>query len=380
MYLTQRRSDNSSTTLPRLVSMFPRPARPTSATSTTTLPRARSASEVAVIACASPPTANSASPSGSLTARDSIRRERTPKRSWPDSAQPAIPKNSRPGSSGTSRGDGAPLACRWPGCPCVTLSATASPYDAASCAGRLTCWRLVRARGGASPPAGRPGRVGPPGPRDPAPRAALAVAARSPLLPEWPGAAFGGESDDGAPDEIARASRVPLTELRTPVLQPDLLDPARAAPEQFLNPELSWIEFNARVLALAEDPRTPPAARIRFLGIFSTNLDDFVSTKIGALKQLAALKRGGPSADQLSPQEILDAIAIRLRPLIARQYRLFDALLRSGSDGGARVAVVHWPDLSAHEHAELALQFTDRGQPFLGPKGLTRAPRHPFPA
>src|SRR2546430_10238147 len=53
-------------------------------------------------------------------------------------------------------------------------------------------------------------------------------------------------------------------------------------------------------------------SRIRFLGIFSTNLDDFVATKIGALKQLAALKRGGPSADQLRPQEILDAIAIRL--------------------------------------------------------------------
>jgi len=222
-------------------------------------------------------------------------------------------------------------------------------------------------------------RVGSPVLRDPATLAALTVAARSPLIPEWSGAAFGVESDDAAPDDIARASRVTLTELRTPVLQPDLLDPARAAPEQFLNPELSWIEFNARVLALAEDPRTPPAARIRFLGIFSTNLDDFVATKIGALKQLAALKSGGPSADQLSPQEILDAIAIRLRPLIARQYRLFDALLRSGADGGVGVAVVHWPELSAQEQAELRVQFTDRMLPFLSPKALTRAPGHPFP-
>jgi len=247
----------------------------------------------------------------------------------------------------------------------------------------LEVWTARRVRGN-SPlqwfaPAELLERVGSPVLRDPATLAALTVAARSPLIPEWSGAAFGVESGDAAPDDVARASRVTLTELRTPVLRPDLLDPARAAPEQFLNPELSWIEFNARVLALAEDPRTPPAARIRFLGIFSTNLDDFVATKIGALKQLAALKRGGPSADQLSPQEILDAIVIRLRPLIARQYRLFDALLRSGSDGGAGVAVVHWPELTAQEQTELRVQFTDRVLPFLSPKALTRAPGHPFP-
>ena len=222
-------------------------------------------------------------------------------------------------------------------------------------------------------------RVGSPVLRDAATLAALTVAARSPLIPEWSGAAFGAAAEeDAAPQEIAHASRVTLSEMRTPVLSPDQLDPARAAPEQFLNPELSWVEFNARVLALAEDPRTPPAARIRFLGIFSTNLDDFIATKIGALKQLAALKRGGPSADQLRPQEILDAIAIRLRPLIARQYRLFDALLRNRS-GGIGVGVVYWPELTEQEQAELRVQFTDRVLPFLSPKALTRAPGHPFP-
>ena len=221
-------------------------------------------------------------------------------------------------------------------------------------------------------------RVGSPVLRDPATLAALTIAARSPLIPEWSGAAFGAQADDAAPEDIARASRVTLSEMRVPVLKADLLDPARAAPEQFLNPELSWIEFNARVLALAEDPRLPPAARIRFLGIFSTNLDDFVATKIGALKQLAALKRAGPSADQLRPQETLDAIGIRLRPLIARQYRLFDALLRTRGDAGA-VTVVHWSELTQEEQAEQRAQFTDRVLPFLSPKALTRAPGHPFP-
>src|SRR2546425_2859951 len=248
----------------------------------------------------------------------------------------------------------------------------------------LEVWTARRVRGN-SPlqwfaPAELLERVGSPVLRDPATLAALTVAARSPLIPEWSGAAFGVAADDDvAPEEIARASRVTLSEMRTPVLSPDQLDPARAAPEQFLNPELSWVEFYARVLSLAEDARIPPVARVRFLGIFSTNLDDFFATKIGALKQLAALKRGGPSADQLRPQEILDAIAIRLHPLIARQYRLFDALLRNRSDGGVGVEVVYWPELTEQEQAELRVQFTDRVLPFLSPKALTRAPGHPFP-
>jgi len=224
-------------------------------------------------------------------------------------------------------------------------------------------------------------RVGSPVLRDPATLAALTVAARSPLIPEWSGAAFGTSdtAGDPAPPDVARASRVTLSELRTPVLAADQIDPARSAPEQFLSPELSWIEFNARVLAMAEDPRTPPAARLRFLGIFSTNLDDFVATKVGALKQLVALERGGPSADGLRPQETLDAIAIRLRPLIARQYRLFEALVREGSNGTGGVTVVYWPELSDDERGALRTQFADELLPFLSPKALTRAPGHPFP-
>ncbi|HYU10392.1 MAG TPA: polyphosphate kinase 1, partial [Gemmatimonadales bacterium] len=224
-------------------------------------------------------------------------------------------------------------------------------------------------------------RVGSPVLRDPATLAALTVAARSPLIPEWSGVAFGegDPADDLTPADVARASRVTLSELRTPVLAPDRIDPARSAPEQFLNPELSWIEFNARVLAMAEDPRTPPAARLRFLGIFSTNLDDFVATQVGALKQLVALERGGPSADGLRPQETLDAIAIRLRPLIARQYRLFEALVRKRSVGRDGLTVVFWPELADDERAALRTRFANELLPFLSPKALTRAPGHPFP-
>ena len=220
-------------------------------------------------------------------------------------------------------------------------------------------------------------RVGSPVLRDPGTLAALTVAARSPLLPEWSGGAFPDpDATDVAeaaatPDDVARASRVTLSELRTAALPEAALDAARLAPEQFLNAELSWLEFNARVLALAEDPRTPPVARVRFLSIFSTNLDQFVMTQLGALKQLVALGRAGPSVDGLRPQETLDAVAVRLRPLLARQARALRELSGLG--------IARWAELTPEEQARLREWATDHLLPFLTPKALTRAPGHPFP-
>ncbi len=220
-------------------------------------------------------------------------------------------------------------------------------------------------------------RVGSPLLRDPGTLAALTVAARSPLLPEWSGAPFGeveSAGSDTAPDAVARASRVTLTELRAAVISDDTKDPARETPDQFLNPELSWLEFNSRVLALAEDPDTPLAARLRFLGIFSTNLDQFVMTRIGALKQLVAAGRNArsPHGGGLRPQETLDAIAIRLRPLIDRQYRAFHAL-------EPLLHIRRWDQLADDERDGLRARCADEVLPFVSPKALTRAPGHPFP-
>ena len=220
-------------------------------------------------------------------------------------------------------------------------------------------------------------RVGSPILRDPGTLAALTVAARSPLLPEWSGTPFGGgdsEDLDAAPEAVARASRVTLSELRAALPSEESKDPARKTPDQFLNPELSWLEFNERVLALAEDSRTPPAARLRFLAIFSTNLDQFVMTQIGALKQLVAAGQNVRAAHGggLRPQETLDAIAVRLHPLIARQYRSFNAL-------AAPLGIVRWDALSEAEQARMRARCADEVLPFVSPKALTRAPGHPFP-
>jgi polyphosphate kinase len=220
-------------------------------------------------------------------------------------------------------------------------------------------------------------RVGSPILRDPGTLAALTVAARSPLLPEWSGTPFGegdSEDTDAAPEAVARASRVTLSELRAALLSEESKDPARETPDQFLNPELSWLEFNERVLALAEDSRTPPAARLRFLAIFSTNLDQFVMTQIGALKQLVAAGQNVRSAHGggFRPQETLDAIAVRLHPLIARQYRSFNAL-------AAPLGIARWEALSDAERARMRARCGDEVLPFVSPKALTRAPGHPFP-
>jgi polyphosphate kinase len=252
-----------------------------------------------------------------------------------------------------------------------------------------TARQIHRASGGGAAslqwftPADVLARVGSPVLRDPRTLGALTVAARSPLLPEWSTASpdFAPLPDDGAdtaPEAVARASRVTLSELRSPVLTEEAKDAARQAPEQFLNAELSWLEFNARVLELAEQTGTPLAARLRFLAIFSSNLDQFVMTQLGALKQLAALQRGSPSADGLRPQDTLDAVAVRLRPLLGRQARALVALRREEL-AAQGIAIVRWADLGADERAALRARWTDDVLPFLTPKALTRAPGHPFP-
>jgi polyphosphate kinase len=220
-------------------------------------------------------------------------------------------------------------------------------------------------------------RVGSPLLRDPGTLAALTVAARSPLLPEWSGTPFGEidtVSGDPTTAEVARASRVTLTELRAAVRSDDAKDPARETPDQFLNPELSWIEFNSRVLELAERADTPAAARLRFIGICSSNLDQFVMTRVGALKQLVVAGRNArsPQGGGLRPQETLDAIAIRLHPLVERQYRAFRAL-------EPMLRIQRWDQLAEDDRQRLRKRCADEVLPFVSPKALTRAPGHPFP-
>src|SRR5919204_4049733 len=94
-------------------------------------------------------------------------------------------------------------------------------------------------------------------------------------------------------------------------------------PDRFGNRELSWLAFNARVLALGEDRRQPLLERMKFLAIFASNLDEFYMVRIAGLKRRAQMGLQVTSADGLSPRETLAKLAERIRELADRHARCF---------------------------------------------------------
>lgn len=141
-----------------------------------------------------------------------------------------------------------------------------------------------------------------------------------------------------------------------------------------LNRELSWLQFNARVLHEAIDSRTPLLERVRFLGIFNSNLDEFFMKRVGGLKRLAAaqvsLHTGASSGSQLS--SIREATV----PLLAQHAKCFQETIRPLL-AGQGIHLLNWNDLSEMER-ERANQFFHKNVfPVLTP--LAVDPGHPFP-
>ena len=100
-------------------------------------------------------------------------------------------------------------------------------------------------------------------------------------------------------------------------------------PQYYFNRELSWLEFNHRVLNEALDSRTPLLERLKFAAIFSSNLDEFFMVRVAVLKQQLKAGVRKLSADGRSPLEQLKAISDRLRPLVKDQDHLFEYTLRN---------------------------------------------------
>ncbi len=99
-------------------------------------------------------------------------------------------------------------------------------------------------------------------------------------------------------------------------------------PQYYINRELSWLEFNYRVLHEAFDSRTPLLERLKFLSIFSTNLDEFFMVRVAALKQQVEAKVAKLTPDGRTPKEQLDAISDRLHPMVVEQHRHFQQEIR----------------------------------------------------
>jgi len=144
---------------------------------------------------------------------------------------------------------------------------------------------------------------------------------------------------------------------------------------QFINRELSWLAFNARVLNEASDSRTPLLDRAKFLAIFANNLDEFYMVRVAGLRrQLAAGVVQAPP-DGLTPHDQLEAIDREVRLLLAHQRRALKQLLDDLSAQGIRLLRV--ADLSPEELRSLDGYFESQIFPVLTP--LAVDPGHPFP-
>src|SRR5438034_11224562 len=96
------------------------------------------------------------------------------------------------------------------------------------------------------------------------------------------------------------------------------------APKNFINRELSWLEFNRRVLEEAQDPTQPLLERVKFLGIFSSNLDEFFEIRVAGIKQQIESETSNVGPDGMSPTETFNAIQRTTREMVATQYALWN--------------------------------------------------------
>jgi polyphosphate kinase len=146
--------------------------------------------------------------------------------------------------------------------------------------------------------------------------------------------------------------------------------------ERYLNRELSWLDFNERVLALAEDRSVPLLERAKFLAIFSQNLDEFFMVRVAGLNDQLAAGLGATVPDGMSPGEQLAAIRERAGALVERLSRVFvDEIAPKLAESA--VGFCAWDDLGEDDRKHLVQVFDEQIFPVLTP--LAVDPGHPFP-
>ena len=150
----------------------------------------------------------------------------------------------------------------------------------------------------------------------------------------------------------------------------DLADPAL-----YINRELSWLEFNDRVLQLAEDESLPLIERVKFLAIFVTNLDEFFMVRVAGVHDQVDARIDARGPDGLSPTEVLEGIAARVRQLDRRHSRQLSAVIRPAlCEQGISIVTCEESGASAEK---LERHFREQIFPVLTP--LAVGPGRPFP-
>lgn len=146
--------------------------------------------------------------------------------------------------------------------------------------------------------------------------------------------------------------------------------------EFFLNRELTWIEFNKRVLEEAADPVQPLLERLKFLSIFSTNLDEFFMIRVAGLKRQIRNYVNELTTDGMTAREQMNEIYETLVPLVDEQYRIFnEEILPSLRENGIEFAT--YESLSEDDRMIVKSYFDDELFPVLTPLAIDNV--HPFP-
>lgn len=162
--------------------------------------------------------------------------------------------------------------------------------------------------------------------------------------------------------------------------QPPASGPQPEADQRYLNRDLSWLEFNRRVLAQATDPRTPLLTRLKFLGIFSSNLDEFFMKRVGFVRRQAEAGPNSaitPAKDGFTPAQLLYAIRSVVTDLQAEQARCYEQeILPALREHG--IYILRYADLTDAERAAIDRWYRAQVFPVLTPLAVDPGHRFPF--
>ncbi|HOG16678.1 MAG TPA: polyphosphate kinase 1 [Syntrophales bacterium] len=178
-------------------------------------------------------------------------------------------------------------------------------------------------------------------------------------------------SSSGRTAAAKAAAKKPETGKPQPTREIKLKDPSL-----FLNREIAWLEFNLRVLEEACDPLSPAMEKLKFISIFSSNLDEFFQVRVGALARLIQAGVVDPDTSGMTPRQQIEAIAARARKYVAEQYKcLKDIVLPGMREAGIEIVPVS--SLDKKDAQKLNAYFENQVFPILTPMAVDAG--HPFP-
>src|SRR5687767_13912104 len=178
-------------------------------------------------------------------------------------------------------------------------------------------------------------------------------------------------------DAMSTATEISRILLNVPAETPvAALPPRLDDPSLFINRELSWLEFNSRVLAEAADDRVPLYERLKFVAIFSTNLDEFFMVRAAGLQAQLSSELDEVPPDGMTADQQLASLSKRAHELVEEHYRIWNRGLKKELRA-AGVALLTPDEIDAKEMAALDEHFDKNIYPVLTPIAID--PAHPFP-